>query len=65
MLQINDPFIKQFLTLQNNFLTLQIIFQKIDRIQFALPFFLEIYILQLINYFLKLFWSVRSSSEKK
>ena len=39
MLQINDPFTKQFLMLQNNFLTLQIIFQKIDRIQFALLFF--------------------------
>ena len=53
---------------QNNFLTLQIIFQKIDRIQFALLFFFffwEIYILQLINYFLNLFWSVRSSNEKK
>ena len=39
MLQINDPFTKQFLMLQNNFLTLQIIFKKIDQIQFALLFF--------------------------
>ena len=30
---------KIFLTLQNNFLTLQIIFKKIDQIQFALLFF--------------------------
>ena len=29
--------------LQNNFLTLQIIFQKIDRIQFALLFFLFLF----------------------
>ena len=42
-MQINDPFTKQFLTLQNNFLTLQIIFQKIDRIQFALLFFLFLF----------------------
>ena len=30
---------KKILTLQNNFLTLQIIFQKIDPIQFTLLFF--------------------------
>ena len=30
---------KFFLTLQNNFLTLQIIFKKIDPIQFTLLFF--------------------------